>query len=258
MVTLCSKARCFNAVIRIYQIFDGAYPSRVVHYAPEACLAPQNQTFRKIHVKLFRFKIMYRSAISRENLWIYEIGTKIIKLKITCVDGHKSQIFFSGARLLSGRVTDSGARGQGFDTCLRRVVSLSKNKLTPRKVLVIPRKRWLCPDMTGKLLTGTLSIITIKQTKSWFLISGLLKLRLINYPSAMCAISRHMTRKRAKITRGVSRDYTRLPVSTTSRPVSLTVVPVSEFPARWQRMAAGTWRTGDRLQIAIPTQLLKF
>ena len=46
-----------------------------------------------------------------------------------------------GARWPSGRVSDSGARGQGFDTYLRRVVSLSKDTFTPRKVLVIPRKR---------------------------------------------------------------------------------------------------------------------
>ena len=47
----------------------------------------------------------------------------------------------------------------GFDTYLRRVVSLSKNTFTPRKVLVIPRKRWLRPDMTEKLLTGTFYIL---------------------------------------------------------------------------------------------------
>ena len=32
------------------------------------------------------------------------------------------------------------------------------------KHLVKPRKRWLCPDMTEKLLTGTLSLNTYKQT----------------------------------------------------------------------------------------------
>ena len=41
---------------------------------------------------------------------------------------------------------------------LRHVVSMSKATLTPRKVLVIPRKRWLRPDMTEKLFTGTLSL----------------------------------------------------------------------------------------------------
>ena len=61
--------------------------------------------------------------------------------------------------------SDSGARGRGFDTYLRRVVSLSKKTFTPRKVLVIPRKRWLRPDMTEKLLTGTLSINTNKETR---------------------------------------------------------------------------------------------
>ena len=32
------------------------------------------------------------------------------------------------------------------------------------KVLVIPRKRWLHPDMTEKLLTGRLNLNTNKQT----------------------------------------------------------------------------------------------
>ena len=43
--------------------------------------------------------------------------------------------FFWGARWLSGRVSDSGARGRGFDTYRRRVVSLSKTLYSP-KVLV--------------------------------------------------------------------------------------------------------------------------
>ena len=48
------------------------------------------------------------------------------------------------------------AIGPGFDPHSGRgVVSLSKIHLPPKKVLVIPRKRWLCPDMTEKLLTGT-------------------------------------------------------------------------------------------------------
>ena len=45
---------------------------------------------------------------------------------------------------------------RGFDPHSgRRVVSLSKIHLPPKKVLIIPRKRWLRPDMTEKLLTGT-------------------------------------------------------------------------------------------------------
>ena len=58
------------------------------------------------------------------------------------------------ARRPSGRASDSGARGRGYDPG-RRVVSLGKIHLPPKNVLVIPRKRWLCPDMTEKLLTGT-------------------------------------------------------------------------------------------------------
>ena len=40
-----------------------------------------------------------------------------------------------GARWLSGRESDSGARGPGFETYRRRVVSLSKTLYSP-KVLV--------------------------------------------------------------------------------------------------------------------------
>ena len=56
----------------------------------------------------------------------------------------------------SGRASDSGARGRGFNPhSVRRVVSLSKLHLPPKKVLEIPRKRWLRPDMTEKLLPRT-------------------------------------------------------------------------------------------------------
>ena len=56
----------------------------------------------------------------------------------------------------SGRASDSRARGRGFDPHSgRRVISLSKIHIPPKKVLVIPRKQWLRPDMTEKLLTGT-------------------------------------------------------------------------------------------------------
>ena len=40
------------------------------------------------------------------------------------------------------------------------VLSLSKDTFTPRKVLVIPKKRWLRPYMTEKLFTGMLNLYT--------------------------------------------------------------------------------------------------
>ena len=45
-----------------------------------------------------------------------------------------------GAWWLSGRASDSGGRGRGFETYLRHVVSLSKT-LYSQKVMVIPRKQ---------------------------------------------------------------------------------------------------------------------
>ena len=52
-----------------------------------------------------------------------------------CEAGGFVPIIYRGARWLSGRVSDSGARGPGFETYLRRVVSLSKTLYSP-KVLV--------------------------------------------------------------------------------------------------------------------------
>ena len=70
--------------------------------------------------------------------------------------------FWEGER--GGLVVESPTpeRGWGFDNYLRRVVSLSKDTFTSRKVLVIPRKRWLRPNLTEKLLTGMFSINTKK------------------------------------------------------------------------------------------------
>ena len=58
---------------------------------------------------------------------------------------------------------NSGARGRGFATNLCCVVSLSKTLYSP-EVLVISRKLWLRPDMTEKLLSGTLNLNTNKPT----------------------------------------------------------------------------------------------
>ena len=47
-----------------------------------------------------------------------------------------------GAWWLSGRVSDSGARGRGFETYRRRVVSLSKTLYSPKVLVNYPgRKR---------------------------------------------------------------------------------------------------------------------
>ena len=54
----------------------------------------------------------------------------------------------------SGRASDIGARGRGFVPYSARCI-LEQDTFTSQKVLVIPRKRWLRPDMTEKLLTET-------------------------------------------------------------------------------------------------------
>ena len=69
-------------------------------------------------------------------------------------------------------ISSVGLRSErlGFETYHRRVVSLGKTFYSP-KVLVIPRKRWLRPDMTEKWLTWTLKLkLQPKQTKQTYTI----------------------------------------------------------------------------------------
>ena len=65
----------------------------------------------------------------KEPIMVVWCKLKVPSLRITV--WHHS----GGARWLSGRVSDSGARGPGFETYRRRVVSLSKTLYSP-KVLV--------------------------------------------------------------------------------------------------------------------------
>ena len=73
--------------------------------------------------------------------------------------------FNTGGRTgLMARASDSGSGDPG--SILGRVgvfVSLSKRHLLPKKVLVIPRNRWLRLNMTEKLFTGTLNHNQNKQ-----------------------------------------------------------------------------------------------
>ena len=53
------------------------------------------------------------------------------------------------------KASDSGSRGRGSSpTRVKPRCVLEQG--TPQKVLVIPRKQWLRPNMTEKLFTGTL------------------------------------------------------------------------------------------------------
>ena len=61
------------------------------------------------------------------------------------------------------KASDLESRSLGFDPHMRhRIVSLSKTHELP-KVLDKPSKRWLRPNMTEQLLTGTLSLNTNKK-----------------------------------------------------------------------------------------------
>ena len=69
--------------------------------------------------------------------YLVERDVNFISVSLRCLLQTFSWVTYwqRGARWLSGRVLDSGARGPGFETYLRRVVSLSKTLYSP-KVLV--------------------------------------------------------------------------------------------------------------------------
>ena len=55
--------------------------------------------------------------------------------------------------------SDSGSRGRGFEPHSGQTVLCPEARhIYSQKVLVIPRKRWLSPNMTEKLFSWTLSI----------------------------------------------------------------------------------------------------
>ena len=54
--------------------------------------------------------------------------------------------------------TPDPAVGGSSPTRVKPCCVLEQGTFTPQKVLVIPRKRWLRPNITGKLFTGTIRI----------------------------------------------------------------------------------------------------
>ena len=86
------------------------------------------------------FVITFRYFVSW--FWAFSFDSEIpnsknavTNLNCVCILIIQSTPRWRGARWLSGRVSDSGARGPGFETYRRRVVSLSKTLYSP-KVLV--------------------------------------------------------------------------------------------------------------------------
>ena len=55
--------------------------------------------------------------------------------------------------------------GGSSPTRVKPCYVLEQGTFTPQKVLVIPRKRWLRPNMTEKLFTGMLRIKSTNQPK---------------------------------------------------------------------------------------------
>ena len=58
---------------------------------------------------------------------------------------------------------------------------LEQGTFTPKKVLVIPRKRWLHPNMTEKLFTGMLRINQPKDRLQLAIVQTCMLLRIYMY-----------------------------------------------------------------------------
>ena len=80
-------------------------------------------------------------------------------LKSDHTGGSKRPLCYRERGCLVVNASDSGSRGRGFEHhSSQTVVCPSARHIYSPKVLVIPRKRWLSPNMTEKLFTGTLRI----------------------------------------------------------------------------------------------------
>ena len=91
-----------------------------------------------LYIKYVHFLLLLRKQFGcYGNLSFYRfmIGKVKVGLYFELTLGILTKALHRGARWLSGRVSDSGARGPGFETYRRRVVSLSKTLYSP-KVLV--------------------------------------------------------------------------------------------------------------------------
>ena len=62
------------------------------------------------------------------------------------------------------RAPYSVERGRGSILTLVAALCPCARRFTPQKVLVIPRKRWLRPDMTEQLFTW---MVSKNETKTW-------------------------------------------------------------------------------------------
>ena len=112
------------------------------------------QAFRGADIAHILYKIKHNKASIYSKYTIVLIGTNVVaSLKSVDDDMSLFQTLITrirsksstnliisdwGARWLSGRVSDSGARGPGFETYLRRVVSLSKTLYSPKVMVNYP------------------------------------------------------------------------------------------------------------------------
>ena len=127
------KFGCFSCRLRMKRSsnldIDWSYIAWNVWHAARFCLPAIPSTVKGVFLLNFCIFWSFWDGKDRKN------GANISEClhNVTSITSNITLQF--GARWLSGRVSDSGARGLGFDTYRRCVVSLSKTLYSP-KVLV--------------------------------------------------------------------------------------------------------------------------
>ena len=113
------------------------------------CIKSWKDVYKIRGLRDFFLNLQQMTRVMRPSCWHKNFGPIGLSAPVGAIRGAlKNKVDFNctvstfwyitmngGARWLSGRVSDSGARGRGFETYRRRVVSLSKTLYSP-KVLV--------------------------------------------------------------------------------------------------------------------------
>ena len=122
---------------------------------PAPC-APQNRYSGVLSLWL-DLLVWNAVSVGVKHILVAKIGHPWINMLLLDCDKKNSQNGNRGARWLSGRVSDSGARGRGFETYRRHVVSLSKTLYSPKVLVNYPGSGGSVPTWLKNCWLGRLA-----------------------------------------------------------------------------------------------------
>ena len=128
----------------------------------------QEQWFSTLDLCLGYWQVELDSEDKPKTAFVRKRGMYQFKVMLLACAMHLPLLKGGGAFVwwLTPRTLDPDVRGSSPTRSPCFVLEQDIFTPTPKKVLVIPRKRWLHPNMTEKLFTGTLSIKP-NQTKTF-------------------------------------------------------------------------------------------